>query len=309
MGIERTNTALQDILQNKGTYEGLAELKSDIEQLLHTLDGDERVEAIIDRVQRYAVELGRIDTDLSKLQDYQEAWIKKIINQVLFGYISWFISDEHREFVVRRHAFGLSTGEAVYELVCAHKTILRLSQEDAVGYKNLRQELIHQLSYLKPGTTRWPEKKYGVLWREAREEYKREIGDVPLTSKAEQVRILAEHVARLRIQLQATSDAKEIKMLTSALNETIRNLQKLTPDEPPTTPANLSEPQLVAVLERLTIASNSPQMKAIEGESRERIGTLVEELTLALNLLQQVDGDNGAKSLPAETGVDEGKAK
>ena len=283
MGIEQTNTALQDILQNRGTYEGLPELKADIEELLHTLDGDERVEAIIDRVQRYAFELGRIDTDLSKLQDHQETWMKYIINQVLFGYISRLISDEHRRFIVRRHAFGLSTGEAVQELVYGDKTISRLAQEDAVGYKNLRQVLIHQLSYLRPGTTRWPEKKYGVLWRETREEYKREIGDVPLTSKAEQVGLLAEHATRLRLQLQASSDAKAIKMLTSALNETIRNLQKITPDEPSTTPASLSEPQLVAVLEQLTIAFKAPeQVLAIDGKAKEMIGTLAKQLTLAL---------------------------
>lgn len=286
------NTALQDVLQNKIPYEGLPALKADIEQLLHTLDGDERVEAIIERVQRYAVELAHIDYDVLKLQAHQDTWLKRLISEILVGFLSSFISDVHRRFVVRRHAFGLSTGEAVQELVYGDKTINRLSQEDAVGFNNMRQALIHQLSYLKPGTTRWPEKKYGAVWREARKEYKREIGDVPLTSKAEQVRLLAEHAGRLRLQLRMTLNPKEIKVLTSALNETVANLRKLFPDEPSITPANLSEPQLIAVLERLTVAFKAPeQMEAIDGQTKEMIGSLAKQLTLALESSQAGGGE------------------
>ena len=47
--------------------------------------------------------------------------------------------------------------------------------------------LIHRLAYLKPGSARWPEKKYGSVWREAREQYKQVVSDIPFTSQVEQV--------------------------------------------------------------------------------------------------------------------------
>ena len=69
-------------------------------------------------------------------------------------------------------------------------------------------------------------------------------------------------------------------------------------------PVNLSEPQLVAVLERLTIALRAPeQIESIDGKTKELVESLVERLTLGLKTSDR------PKVLPAETSVDESKAK
>ena len=51
-------------------------------------------------------------------------------------------------------------------------------------------------------------------------------------------------------------------MLTNSLTKTLESLQKLSAVEQQA-PANLSAPQLVAVLERLTLALDAPEQLAI----------------------------------------------
>ena len=53
MATKKPNTSLQNALQGRMIGEGRPELKSDIKKLFDTLDGEERVEAVIERVQRY----------------------------------------------------------------------------------------------------------------------------------------------------------------------------------------------------------------------------------------------------------------
>ena len=56
MATKKPNTSLQNALQGRMIGEGQPEFRSDIKKLLDTLEGEERVEAVIERVQRYAVE-------------------------------------------------------------------------------------------------------------------------------------------------------------------------------------------------------------------------------------------------------------
>ena len=56
MATKKPNTSLQNALQGRMIGEGRPELKLDIKKLFDTLDGEERVEAVIERVQRYSVE-------------------------------------------------------------------------------------------------------------------------------------------------------------------------------------------------------------------------------------------------------------
>lgn len=56
MAENEPNTSLQNALRGRRAGKGQSELKSDIKRMLDTLDGDERVEAVIARVQRYTVE-------------------------------------------------------------------------------------------------------------------------------------------------------------------------------------------------------------------------------------------------------------
>ncbi len=50
------NTSLQNALRGRTVGKGRPKLKSDIKELLDTLDGEERVEAVIEHVQRCSVE-------------------------------------------------------------------------------------------------------------------------------------------------------------------------------------------------------------------------------------------------------------
>jgi hypothetical protein len=221
-------------------------------------------------------------------------------------YISSFISDAHREFIVRCHARGISTSAAVWELMKEDETINRLAQEDAIGINRLREMLIHRLAYLKPGSARWPEQKYGSVWREEREQHRQVISDIPFTSPVEQVALLAKHAERINSELDnQTHSVQDLQLLTNSLTKTMESLRKLSAVEEPM-PVNLSGPQLVAVLERLTLALKAPEQISIGGEAAELVGVL-EQLTLALKAPEPMADGNEVKALPAARDGDEEK--
>ena len=263
--------------------ERISQLKSDLRALRDTLEGLAFVEAFIGRVQSYAAErVGvSLDDDYDNMDFDTKVDITNSIREVLAANISMFISDEHRKFVVRCHAQGISTADAVSELIDSDEEMERLAVEDALGLEVLRRELIHRLSYLKPGTARWPEKKYGALWREARDAYKQMINDMPLTSPMEQAAMLVKHANRINYSLENDSyTVKDLQMLTNSLTKTLESLQKLSAVEQQA-PVNLSGPQLVAVLERLTLALDAPEQLALSGDTDALVAVL-EQLTLAL---------------------------
>ena len=310
MATKKPNTSLQNALQGRMIGEGRPELKSDIKKLFDTLDGEERVEAVIERVQRYSVEAaaGTVDSNFHLMGKHLADEIRKIIRQELAAYVSSFISDAHRELVVRAHARGLSTADAVRELILEDRTMNRLAREDAVGAADVRTILIHRLSYLKPGSARWPEAKYGAVWREAREEYRQQVRDIPFTSPVEQVALLAKNAERISRALDKEEHSpKEFQMLTNALTKTLESLRKLSAVEQPML-VSLSGPQLVGVLERLTLALNAPEQLALGGEAKELVGVL-ECLALALKAPQRESTGNGFKALPSEVDRDEGKTQ
>ena len=280
MATQKGKVSIQDALRGNLTKKGDAELRSDLEGLFSTLTGYDLVDAVIERVQRYAVEASgkTMDRDFGRMAPYQMDQIKERIREELIGHLSSFISDAHREFIVRSHAQGLSTADAVVELMITDKTINRLAREDAIGLLKLREMLIPRLAYLKPGSARWPEKKYGAVWRETREAYKQAMRDIPFTSQVEQVALLAKQADRINEALETGGHSVEdVQVLTNSLVKTVESLRKLSAvDES----VNLSAPQLVGVLERLTLALKAPE--------------------------QRVNGD-GAKALPAEAGGDGGE--
>ena len=310
MSTKKPNTSLQNALQGRMIGEGRPELKSDIKKLFDTLDGEERVEAVIERVQRYTIEAaGRtVDSNFGARNAAQADAVRKIICKELVPYVSAFITDAHRELVVRAHAHGLSTADSVLELIKQDDTMNRLAQDDALGLESLRTILIHRLSYLKPGTARWPEAKYGAVWREAREEYRQQVRDIPFTSQVEQVALLAKNAERISRALDKEEHSpKEFQMLTNALTKTLESLRKLSAVEQPM-PVSLSGPQLVGVLERLTLALNAPEQLELGGEAKELVAVL-EGLTLALKAPQGESNGNGVKALPAAEGREKGKAE
>ena len=305
MEMKKPKTSLRSALLGYPAKEGQAELMSDIRKLYKTLSGYDLADAVIARVQRFVVEsLGKnIDSDFGEMSDKDTFDFRAIIRNELEGYISSFILDEHREFVVRAHARGRSTSEAATELIVTDRTLIRLAENDAMGVKGLCQDLILRMAYLKPGTARWPEKKYGAVWREAREEYKQAISDIPLTSTVEHIALLSKQVDRINRKLENPHhDLEGFQFLTNMLTETLKSVRELTAVEEPV-PASLSAPQLVAFLQRVTLALGAPGKIAIGDETEELVGVL-ERLTLTLKAPEQKTDGNGAKALPAPTDSD-----
>ena len=307
MAARKRKTSLRDALQGRFPKKGAAELEADLEGLFNRLSGYELVEAVIARVQRYVVEaLGeKVDRDFSWLESYEMPEIKEGIRSELRRHVTSFISDVHRAFIVRCHARGLSTSAAVWELMNADDTINRLGQNDAMGIKQLQELLTHRLAHLKPGSNRWPERKYGAVWREARAEYKQAVRDIPFTSQVEQVALLARQADRINEALdKGGHSVQDTQILTSSLVKTVEGLRKLSAVDGQQIPVNLSAPQLIAVLERLTFALRAPEQNAIGGGAKELVGVL-EQLTLALRAPEQKVSGSGAKALPAEAGGDD----
>lgn len=310
MAEKKPNTSLQNALRGRAVGEGRSKLQSDIKELLNTLEGVERLEAVIERVQRYSVEASgeSADSDFQLMGPTLSDAFKKIIRQELAPYVSSFISDEHRELVVRAHARGLSTADAARTLILEDRTMSRLAQEDAVGVADVRTILIHRLSYLKPGTARWPEAKYGSVWRQAREEYRQQVRDIPFTSKAEQIALLAKNAERINRALDNEEHTvKDFQLLTNSLTKTLESLHKLSAVEEHTH-TSLSPPQLVGVLERLTVALKAPGQLELSGETQELVAVL-EGLTLALKAPRVEGTGNGTKALPAGSDADGGEAE
>ena len=270
-------------LEKRPTKESKELLFSDLKELRDTLEGQALVDAFIARIQRYATESVNlsVDADFKDIEQDTLDQIQGTIRDVLRDCISLFISDEHREFMVRCHAQGTSTADAVLELIREDSGMNRLAYDDALGVKLLRDTLVHRLSYLKPGTARWPEKKYGSVWREARDAYKQMINDMPLTSPMEQAAMLVKHANRINYELDNYSHTvKDLQMLTNSLTKTIESLRKVSVVEAHA-PVNLSAPQLVAVLERLTVALDAPEQLALSGDS-DALVSVLEQLAVAL---------------------------
>ena len=307
---KKVTISLQDVLYDryeeweKEPAELGKELDSDLKALFDTLNGYELANAVIVRIHRYAAERAdrSADDDFRNATESEIELMQEIVGEELFKWISHFITDSHREFIVRCHAKGLSTTDAALELLKKDMVIARLAQKDALGVKRLHELLVHRLSYLKPGAARWPEKKYGAIWREAREEHKQVISDIPFTSQVEQVATLAKHVERINEELDDNShNVKDLQVLTHSLTETLESLKKLSVvEEQP--PVNLSAPQLVAVLERLTLALDAPEQLALSGDA-DALVSVLEQLTLALKVSGQKALGDGTEASVQEVEV------
>ena len=306
MTIENANTPRKISPLEEFMSENTLELRSDLKDLFDTLKGDELLEAVVERLQRYAIE-ELPESARENFRRYKQphmlGTIRETVSEELTGWISHFISDAHREFIVHCHARGLSTAEAVWSLVQEDKTLSRLAQPDVMGTSTLRRALVTRLAYLKPGTARWPERKYGALWRETREQHKRDIRDSPLTSPMEQSALLAKHVDYINELLyDKNHDVKDVQSLTDSLIKTVEALQKLSAIEQQV-PPNDSQTQLVAVLERLTLALDTPEQLALDGDT----GVLVqglERLTGALKASEHKAITDKTQSVPTDTGQD-----
>ena len=306
MTIENANTPRKTSPLEEFLPENTLKVRSDLKHLFDTLKGDELLEAVIERLQLYAIEELH-EAERANFRKYKQlhilGTIRETVSEELTGWISHFISDAHREFIVHCHARGLPTAEAVSTLVQEDKTLSRLAQPDVMGTSTLRRVLVTRLAYLKPGTARWPEKKYGALWREAREQHKRDIRDSPLTSPMEQGALLAKHVDYINELLyDKNHDVKDVQALTDSLIKTVEALQRLSAIEQQV-PPNDSRTQLVAVLERLTLALDTPEQFAL-GSDTEAFVEVLERLTLALKSSDHKVITDKTESMPTDNNQD-----
>lgn len=300
---------------DEGIAERYANLNAKLNELFTTLQGeDERVEVVIRSTQDFIAEewVGTADTDLDGTDMDTINQMKKEIRRELTKVIAQFISDEHREVIVRYHARGLSTAEAASALIHENSIMKRLAERDAIGEKKLKELLISRLAYLKPGTARWPEKKYGSVWREERQQYIQEINNTPFATPAERIALLANHAERVNHALNNKEHSvNDLQSLTQTLTKTLESLEKLSPADQQTS-ANLPTPQLASILERFTIALEAFQQIASTGDAN-AIVEVVERLTLALQPpLQQIaitnkteESDDGSSVSTPSTKADE----
>lgn len=293
----------------KAEQDWINEVKADFNLFFDLLDDEESVtEAINARVNSDVAKAPdeRAAPDFSWLESGENREITVDMRNELQQYLSSFISDEHRAFIVRCHARGFSTSDAVKELISTDEMLQRLAQKHVLGEPQLRAFLIPRLAYLKPGSARWPEAKYGATWREAREAHKQTLRDIRFTSQEEQAALLAKQVDRINSELERGGHSlAEMQLLTNILIKTVESLRKLSVVADQQIPVNLSAPQLIGVLERLTLALKAPAQNTIGGETQELVGVL-ERLTLALKAPEQRADGNRAKALPAEAGGEPG---
>ena len=279
-------------------------LHTDLNQLFTTLEGDELVEAVIRSTQNFLAEqwVGTADTNLHGTDMQTVKYLKIEIREELTEVIAGFISDEHREAIVRCHARGLSTAEAVAILIAENSIMKRLAQRDAIGEKKLKALLISRLAYLKPGTARWPEKKYGSVWQEERQLYTQEINDTPFSTPAERIALLTKHAERLNHTLNNKEHSvNDLQSLTQSLTKTLESLEQLSPTDQHAA-MNVSTPQLQSVLERFTIALEAFQQIKFNGDPN----ALIEVMEKSARMIQPPPQQNTITGETAEN-AEEGR--
>ena len=289
----QTGFLYEDVLDQE-ISERYAKSRANRNELFTTLEGDELVEAVIRSTQDFIAEqwVGTADTNLDGICVETINDMKIEIRRELTKVIAGFISDEHRETIVRCHARGLSTAEAVAVLIAESSVMKRLAERDAIGEKKLKELLVSRLAYLKPGTARWPEKKYGAVWREAREQYIQEINNTPFSTPAERIALLAKHAARVNHTLNNKEHSvNDLQSLTQSLTKTLESLEKLAPTDQQAS-MNLSAPQLPSVLERFTVALEAFQQIAYSGNPN-AIVEIMEKFTLAMQPPSQQNAITG----------------
>lgn len=149
------------------------------------------------------------------------------------GSLTKCLTDDFRRLIVRYHARGVSTTTAIESILLddtyANITPFYLLRHDNVcGYENIKDFLVGRLSYLKPSHPRWPEKKYGDLWREERSAFVDTIGDIPLTQPVEQLQELSEHYIELKGLYRRARSAADKERYHKCMMRSLAGIHQLT---------------------------------------------------------------------------------
>ncbi|MDE0315404.1 MAG: hypothetical protein OXM61_10915 [Candidatus Poribacteria bacterium] len=182
-------------------------------------------------------------------------YIQNEVSVIFTRLIPRFITDEHREFIVCRHAEGDLSASAVIKLIEQDPTFNRLAQVRELDLQVLKGVLVHRLSYLKKCNSRFP-KKYEQIWRDARERHKFALDDTPLSPRLEQIALVSKHLQQLDYTLDhGDLSFKEYLQALNTLDRLVARMEKLSASQNEAVIANITDsPQLHAVLERLIVA-------------------------------------------------------
>ena len=258
--------------------ESFSVMNRELIQVLKTRQGIDRVESFLACLWEHlgAAAATYFDCEREALPygalDIADAYKKEVLSYYIMG----FVDDMHREHIVRCHAQNMPTTHAVYDLIDSFPDICRLSRDDALGEDRLVSLLVHRLSYLKPSSNRWPGAKYSDVWFEARKAYRetQRTLDLPYTSLEERLMVLSREVDRIVDMLETGGyTAKEYQTLLDTLHQLFDRLEATDTRSTPSIQLS-SAPQLIGILERLTVALTSTE--AVSGSVD--IGEVVREL-------------------------------
>ncbi len=287
------------ITMNSG---GMSKLRTEIFEGVYKTDTDELhkeikrkfnyttpgvvVNDVIELIQKYAIKITGSDILKQSENGIDEDTmqnLKGIVRCELKRCISNFITDHHRETMVRYHAYGLTTSKAVTTLMNEDPILNRLAQDDAMGMQPLRTTLIPLFSYLKKGDSRFPQEKYGVFWEEERAWKIGVCTEQQFSNIPEQVDLLVNHLQRIQTVLEdSETSSKQIPALTNSLTKTLDTINRLTVAHN----KNLTKPTILSVLGRITKAISSDE-ELSENQNDPEIVEAVENLLLAIKPPEQ----------------------
>ncbi len=193
------------------------------------------VNEFVAAVQEYVISNILSIMDIETIEESDEGTIEiiqSIVSQILIKYLTSFFVENIRRSVVEYHAQGCTTTEAINTMIEENPAMRRLALEDAIGIKKIRRALVQRLAHLKPGHPRWPEQKYGEIWRDARRRKIELTTNLPLTNTAEQISVLVDNVKQMQSALEKEDiTARDIYLITNSITKTIQTLNKITMSE------------------------------------------------------------------------------
>ena len=140
------------------------------------------------------------------MKDVQSALAELLLEANLIR----FITDAHREFVVRCHARGHTTAFAVTQLLdlpemAPLRNVLRSMHitDDAM------KMYVNRLAYLRPTHVSFPE-KYKVVWADEKRVMRGTLAPIPLRDADARIEVLSQNISMLTHQMEAIQAAHEL---------------------------------------------------------------------------------------------------
>lgn len=146
-----------------------------------------------------------------------------------------FLTDDLRRLVIRYHARNKSTTDAVLSILRDERMkpitpFYLFKHSNVCGFENIKSFLVARLGYLKPSDVRWPEKKYGKYWCEARAEFVDNIQNIPLSQPEEQLQKLSEHYQELENAYREADKATDKERFHKCMLRTMAAIHLITRD-------------------------------------------------------------------------------